>query len=466
MNPSDWRVFCFQAVSSNLTKSIAFGHLFGYFIFRNPNLDHFKTRKVPKLAQQLTDLAARKARPKPAAYTLASGNGLHLAVQPSGTKQWLVRYRTPDGKRGKKIIGIYPDMSIAAAHLATEELHQRVRVGEAPEGLYDHLKAAQQAKTQEEIEAERQAKDAWEHSFTVLSDAWLEDRKPGWAKSTYDKNVFIVRDRLQPHLGRHDMRTLASKDVAPVLRGLAEKTPSLAQKARQCLNGIIEYCIVRGIRGDDQMLRLRGVLPRHRGGHIPAITKLQDIGPLMRAVLAYEGRVVRGGLLLAAYTVCRPGIVAAARWDEIDLDAAEWHISAEKMKMRHDHVVSLPRQAVDMLKEMREYGGGEHVFPAVARRSNKHVHRDALSKALRDMGFRGKHATHGFRAMLRTVAREKLKIDIDVLEAQLAHAKKDEVQAAYDRARFEDERRLVMQTWADFLHDQVQSGTVLEMKRA
>jgi hypothetical protein len=82
------------------------------------------------------------------------------------------------------------------------------------------------------------------------------------------------------------------------------------------------------------------------------------------------------------------------------------------------------------------------------------------------MGFKGQHATHGFRAMLRTVARERLKIDVDVLEAQLAHAKKDEVQAAYDRARFEDERRQVMQTWADFLHEQAGQKTVVEMRRA
>lgn len=186
----------------------------------------------------------------------------------------------------------------------------------------------------------------------------------------------------------------------------------------------------------------------------------------MRTILGYEGRVVRGGLLLAAYTACRPGVVASARWAEMDLERAEWCIPADKMKTRIEHVVSLPKQAVEMLAEMRQYGGGEYVFPGVGKRGNPHLHRDALSKALRDMGFQGQHATHGFRAMLRTVARERLKIDIDVLEAQLAHAKADEIQAAYDRARFEDERRVVMQVWADFLHEQAESAKVLQMKRA
>lgn len=419
---------------------------------------------MPKLAQQLSDVAIRKARPQSKPYSMASGRGLRLEVMPTGVKQWVARYRTREGKQRTKVVGIYPDMGIADAHKATEDLQQQVRMGEAPVGLHDRIKAAAQALTLDQVEEQQRARDAREHSFTVVSDAWLEDRKPGWATSTYDKAVFIVRKRLQPHIGNLDMRTMASKDVVSVLRQLGADAPSLARKARQYLNGVTEYGIQRGMRGDDQVLRLRGVLPKYRGGHIPAVTKVQGIGPLMQAILAYDSRVTRGGLLLAAYTACRPGIVAAAAWEEIDLDRAEWAIPATKMKIGVDHVVSLPRQALDVLAEMRQYGGEVFVFPGS--QSNEHMHRDALSKALRSMGFQGRHATHGFRAMLRTVARERLKIDVDVLEAQLAHAKKDEVQAAYDRAKFEDERRLVMQTWADFLHEQAGQKTVVEMRRA
>lgn len=421
---------------------------------------------MPKLAQQLTELAASKAKPRKTAYTLASGQGLFLLVLPSGVKQWQVRYREPEGRRGKKVVGIYPDMGIAAAHQTAAQLHQRIRMGESAVGLYDHLRMERETLTLAETQQQQETEDARKHSFTVLSDAWLEDRKPGWAPTTYIKSTFIVQKRLQPSLGNADMRTLASKDVVPVLVELAAATPSIAVKARQCLNGIVDYCIVRGIRSDDQLLRLQRVLPRHKGGHIPAITKIQGVGPLIRAIMEYDGRVVRGGLLLAAYTACRPGVVASARWVEFDIDRVEWCIPAEKMKGRVEHVVSLPKQAVEMLNEMRQYGGGEYVFPGVGKRRNPHLHRDALSKALRDMGFRGQHATHGFRAMLRTVARERMKIDIDVLEAQLAHAKADNIQAVYDRARFEDERRVVMQAWADFLHEQADSASVLHMKRA
>ncbi|MBV2179905.1 MAG: tyrosine-type recombinase/integrase [Castellaniella sp.] len=419
---------------------------------------------MPKLAQQLSDLAAKKARPKDAAYSLASGNGVHLVIQPTGQKQWQVRYRTPDNQRGKKIVGTYPGMSIADAHKAAEELHLSVRAGNKAEGMRDRIKAAKETRTQEEIEAELAAKDARAHSFTVLSDAWLKARRPGWAPATYDKAQYIITKYLQPAIGDADMRTMASKDVVETLRTMGASVPSLARKARQYLNGVIEYCIQSGIRQDDQVLRLGRVLPKAEGGHIPAITKVQGIGPLMRAIQDYQGVIVRAGLLLAAYTACRPGVVAAAQWQEIDLDRAEWCIPAAKMKMRHEHIVSLPAQAVVLLQDIRQYGDGEYVFPGS--QSNRHMHRDALSKALREMGFQGRHATHGFRAMLRTVARERLKIDVDVLEAQLSHAKKDEIQAAYDRARFEDERRQVMQVWADFLHEQAGQKTIIEMRRA
>jgi integrase len=105
------------------------------------------------------------------------------------------------------------------------------------------------------------------------------------------------------------------------------------------------------------------------------------------------------------------------------------------------------------------------VFPPQARQTTPHLHRDTLSKALREMGFQGEHSAHGFRASLRTLGREQLKIDVDVLEAQLAHAPKDEVQAAYARVKFKEARREMMQAWADYLDKLRQGADVLPFKR-
>jgi integrase len=130
------------------------------------------------------------------------------------------------------------------------------------------------------------------------------------------------------------------------------------------------------------------------------------------------------------------------------------------MKTGQDFNTSLPRQALEVLREMHSLRAGEEfVFPPQARQKTKHLHRDSLSKALREMGFQGQHTTHGFRASLRTLGRERLNIDVDVLESQLAHAPKDEVQAAYARVKFKEQRRMVMQAWADYLDDLRTSGS-------
>lgn len=427
---------------------------------------------MPTLAKRLTALAVEKAKPKEAAYTLPSGGGLFLNVFPSGTKQWLVRYRTATA-RNKVVVGTYPSMTLAEAHNKAEVVQIAARTGAPIVGKRAESRAQAASVTEAEQAIQAAAEEARRHSFTVLSEAWLTSRQGGWAKESYRKARYVVRQYLQPKFGDMDMRALRTKDVTGALREIAASAPSLAKKAIQYLNGVVEYCILEGIREDDRVLRLRGVLPSHKGGHIPAVTREQGIGPLMQAIFSYEGFVVRSALSLAAWTALRPGVIASARWSEIDLERAEWHVvgmeedGRRRMKTGNDHIVSLPRQAIAMLKEMHKFSGGsEYVFPAVGKMKNPHLHRDALSKALRQMGFAGTHSTHGFRAMLRTVARERLKIDFDVLEAQLAHAKRDEIQAAYDRTTFDDDRREAMQQWADYLDLCVAGGKVIVSKTA
>ena len=160
-------------------------------------------------------------------------------------------------------------------------------------------------------------------------------------------------------------------------------------------------------------------------------------------------------------TAQRPGNVASMEWAEIDLDEGAWVLPAAKMKMRVPHRVPLPTQAVTLLRGMLAYTQGrKHVFPPLARQRTEHLHRDTLSKALREAGLKGQHATHGFRAMWRTLGRERLGIPADALEAQLAHAKRGDVQKAYDRTRFDDERCEATQRWADYL-DRLRSGIPL-----
>lgn len=394
---------------------------------------------MPRRVEPKSEVVFRAAKARTRPYLLADGNGLALRVRPNGAKSWLFRYRRPGtGKENFLSLGPYPDITLGDARRLATTARNLVREGTDP---VEHRRAASVAR-------KRAAKGA----FHLVAQRWLDFKRKEWADETYRKAEFVVREYLTPALRNKPISTLATPEVKPILEALASHAPNLATKARQYVGGIVTYAVQNGLREDGAALTLRGVVPRHKKGHIPAITKPADIGPLALAIDAYKSPITRTALKLTMLTGLRPGVVAAVPWDEVNLKTAEWHVAAWRMKMRHDHIVPLPKQAVTALNELQSLTGkGRYVFPSPARQKTPHLHRDALSKALREMGFQGKHATHGFRGMLRTVGRERLGIDIDVLEAQLAHAKRGEVQKAYDRTTFDDDRRRVMQEWADYI---------------
>lgn len=421
---------------------------------------------MPKLATPLTELQVSKARPKPRAYPLADGNGLALLVSPAGMKSWTVRFRLPDGHRPPPAtIGHYPAMSLAKARARAAEIQRDAKRGIAATGIREARRVAIAAAGAEQ-EAETRAKAERENAtFRAVSGRWLAERRPTWAVETYRKAQLVVNSYLAPKLGDADMRTLETKDVRPVLLDMAAKVPVLAKKARQYVGSIVEQAINEGLRSDESMLRLSRILPTSRSGHMPAVTDDDSrLGEVMRAIDGHGNRVVRAALILAALTVMRSGVVASARWSEMDLGAAEWKVpglnpdGSNRMKTGQDFTTPLPRQAVEVLREMHDLSAGEeYVFPPQAWQASPHLNRDTLSKALRDMGFQGVHTPHGNRASLRTLGRERLGIDIDVLETQLAHAPKNEVAAAYARVKFREQRREVMQAWADYL-DELKAG--------
>lgn len=411
---------------------------------------------MPRLATPLTELQVRNARPRTSLYRLADGNGLYLSVSPAGLKTWIVRFTLPGGSTATPAtIGHYPTMSLADARVRAVQAIRDARDGKATSGLRNSQRAAATAKDAER-EAEAELEAATLHaSLRAVSGRWLAEKRPSWSAETYRKARYVVDQYFLPKLGDADMRTLTTSEARPVLLAMAASTPALAKKARQYMAGIVDHAINEGLRSDESALRLSRILPTSRSGHIPSVTEDEDrLGEVIRAIDSYASRTTRAALILTALTVVRPGVAVSAEWSEIDLKHGEWKIPAEKMKTRQPFTTSLPQQAIEALKEMKERkADSEYVFPPLARQITPHLHRDSLSKALRDMGFQGEHSAHGFRASFRTLGRERLGIDVDVLEAQLAHAPKDEVQAAYARVKFKTQRRVVMQRWADYLDE-------------
>ena len=419
-------------------------------------------KQFEAIVKKLEAQAAKEGK----ALRKADGNGLYVEVRPSGLKTWLVRYRLPNGKQPSPLtIGHFPEntpltgLSLAEARLKAVQVLRAAKLGEPVKGLNAIKRDRRTSLASEMSAAEEAAIEAERFNFRSVSAKWLSEKRPTWAQETYRKARYIVDAYLLPELGDMDMRTLTTKDVKPLLLEMAASVPVLAKKARQHIQSIVGCAIDEGMRGDDQVLRLSGILPKNKGGHMPAITESEDdLAELLKAIERHEGRVVRAALKLAALTALRPGIVVSARWSEINMDAAEWKIpgmnpdGSNRMKTGKDFSTSLPTQALALLEEMRPMTGGtEYVFPPLAQQRTPHLHRDSLGRALRKMGFQGKHSTHGFRATLRTFGRERLKIDIDVLETQLAHAPRNEVDAAYARVKFTEQRQAVLQGWADYL---------------
>lgn len=378
------------------------------------------------------------------------GDGLYLEVTPGDSRLWRLKYRYA-GKEKRLAFGRYPEVSLAEARERATKARALLREGTDPA-------AAKVAKT----EAAKRAANA---PFPTVATAWLAKMKPGWAPETHRKAIYVIDTYLTPTLSRASITTLTTKQAADAL---TEIPASLAAKARGYLSNIVRHAIREGLRDEGRLLDLRGTLPKSERGHIPAAVDLGDVRAVAMAIENYRIPVTRAALRLAMLTAQRPGNIVQMEWSEVDLATAEWSIPGTKMKTRHAHIVPLSQQAVQALRGMLAYtDGARYVFPPLARQTTPHLHRDALSSALRRMGFQGKHATHGFRGMFRTVARERLGIAADVLEAQLAHAKKDEIQKAYDRTAFVKERKRAMQQWADYL-DALQAemdGRVVAIKR-
>jgi integrase len=229
---------------------------------------------------------------------------------------------------------------------------------------------------------------------------------------------------------------------------------------------VFRYAIAHGTATRDPTADLRGALAPVVSKSHAAVTDPAQVADLLRALDGYAGQfATRCALRLAPLLFARPGELRHMEWSELDLDAAEWRIPARKMKMREAHVVPLSKQAVTILCELAPLTGrGRYVFPGI-RAVAEPMSENTVNAALRRMGFDKATMTgHGFRAMASTRLNE-MGWPPDVIERQLAHAERNKVRAAYNRAQYMAERRAMMQAWADYL-DQLKAGAnVIAFKR-
>ena len=274
-----------------------------------------------------------------------------------------------------------------------------------------------------------------------------------WVESHGKKIIARLENDIFPLIGTRTVGNINAPELLETLRRIeARGAIDTAHRALQTCGQIFRYAIATGRAERDIAADLRDALPPVKAASFASITEPNAIGALLRDIDAYPGNlVVRAALQIAPYVFVRPGELRRAEWAEFNLDAAEWRIPAEKMKMKEMHIVPLARQVVTILEDLRQYTGGSlYLFPSL-RANSAPISDVALLAALRRMGYGKEEMTvHGFRSMASTLLNEQ-GYNRDWIERQLAHGERNSVRAAYNYAQYLPERRRMMQEWADYL---------------
>jgi integrase len=383
----------------------------------------------------LTETQIRAARPREKPYKLYDERGLSMLVKPRGSPCWHFKYRF---ERREKLIslGTYPDVPLRRAREKRDEARRLVADGVDPS-------------------AKRKAeKAALADTFEAVTREYLEMKRRALAETTAEKRLSRFEAFLFPRLGKRPISKITPPEFLDALRRVERHGKNeTAHRLRSESGQIFRYAIATGRADRDITADLRGALAPVIVRNHAAITDPVGIAQLLRAIDGYQGRqpLTEAALKLAPLVFVRPGELRAARWEEINLQAAEWRIPAARMKMRQQHIVPLSRQAVAILGDLAGVTGPDgFVFPGM-RNSSRPMSNNAVTAALRRMGYTGEEMTwHGFRSLASTALNEQ-GFPPDVIELQLAHKERNEVRAAYNRAQRLEERRRMMQAWADYL---------------
>ena len=394
----------------------------------------------------LTDTAVRNAKRRERPQKLCDGGGLHLLVNPDGARYWRMAYRY-QGRQKTLALGVYPIVSLADARTARDAAKKLLACDVDP--------------SQARKKQKRAARLSAENTFEIVAREWCENQKDGWTARYHGHVVTRLEADVFPEIGARPIAEVEPPELLAVLRKVEKRGAlEIAKRLQQTVGQIFRYGIVTGRANRDPSVDLKGALKASgRQAHHKAMPR-EDLPEFLRALSAYDGAArTRLALRLAVLTFVRTTELRAARWDEIDLEAGEWRIPAERMKMRAPHIVPLSRQAVETFAELRSIAGrSAYVFPSPG--AEGFMSNNTMLFAMYRMGFHGRATVHGFRAVASTLLNE-MGFHPDWIERQLAHDERNKVRAAYNHAQYLPERRRMMQQWADYLDDLAEDGKVI-----
>jgi integrase len=400
----------------------------------------------------LTDTQIRNAKPAEKAYKLADGQGLYLMVRPNGAKYWRLKYRFL-GKEKKLSIGVYPDVSLLEAREARSAARKQLAADIDP-SLTKKV-------------AKRQAILNSENTFEAVAREWHSNQLERWRQKHGQNVLHFLECDIFPFIGGRPIADIEPPELLEALRKI-EKRGSIymAGRVKQICGQVFRYGVATGRCKRDTSADLRGALKTRKVVSFASLEP-KEIPEFLRTLERNDARLfaqTRRAIRLLMLTFVRTGELIFAKREEFDLNNAQWVIPAERMKMGNPHIVPLSRQVVAILKEQMEetehLANAGWLFPSDRKPLNP-MSNNTILFALRRMGYKGRMTGHGFRSLAMTTIKEKLGYRHEVVDRQLAHAPRNKVDRAYDRAQFLDDRKKMMQDWADYLDVAAQENKVI-----
>ncbi|MDU9125085.1 tyrosine-type recombinase/integrase [Klebsiella aerogenes] len=390
----------------------------------------------------LTDLEIRRSKPREKPYTLSDGNGLSLLVEPNGSKGWRFRYRF-DGKPKMLSLGTYPTISLADARQKRDDAKKLVAAAINPSEVRKREK--------QDRKAERG------NTFEVIAREWYEKRFDRWSASYAEEMIKTFEVDVFPYIGSRPIAEIKPMELMGVLslldeRGATEKL----RKVRQRCGEVWRYAIVTGRAEYNPAPDLVSAFAPHKKEHY-AFLKADELPEFLRTLDTYSGSfLVKTAMRLQVLTGLRPGELRQAEWSEIDIEKKIWEVPAERMKKRRPHCVPLPRQAINLLEQLRPITGQyRFIFPGRIHHS-KPMSEMALNVLIRRIGYAGRVTGHGFRHTMSTILHEQ-GYNTAWIEMQLAHVDKNSIRGTYNHAQYLDGRREMLQWYADMI-DELQNN--------
>jgi integrase len=422
----------------------------------------------------LTDSQIRNTKPGDKPIKLTDGGGLYLEVRPTGAKLWRYRYRIA-GKENVFAVGEYAQapngeakeqtqarrnagmLTLAEARVRLEEWRALVKQGIHP------------AHNRQAARLANHAENA--NTFEAVAREWIAKKKPGWTPYYLRQVERFHETDVFPYIGNLPIRNVTAAHLLEIVRRIEGRgAASVALLVRQWASAIFRYAVATLRADTDPAAALKGAIHRPKVEHHKPLSRDQ-VADFVKALDSYGGyRTTVIALRLMLLTFVRTVELRAAHWAEFDLDRAEWRIPAERMKMREPHIVPLSRQAVELLLELHTHTGGRSFLFPNYRNPKTCMTPTTLNRALERMGLNGKDSigfsAHGFRATASTMLNE-LSFRSEVIERQLAHAERNKVRASYNQGEYMEERRAMMQQWANLTDEMGKSESkVTPIKRA